>query len=98
MKFGSAGAITLASAPIRPITMIPTAPASATLWRRNRRQTVLRDGATSSSTAPAAEGVSGRLAAISAVLHARIEPGVAHVGEEVAEHDQRRDEQHVAHQ
>src|SRR5665213_1010324 len=96
MKFGSAGAIRFAVSATSPISTITPAPISAILWRRKRRQTVLREGTTSSAvTVP---GVSGIDAAISGVLHARIEPGVAQIGEQVAEDDQERDQHHVAHQ
>src|ERR1035437_10954153 len=96
MKLGSAGVIRLAVIATSPISTMMIPPTSAGLWRRKRRQTVLRDGATSSAAATA--GVNGTDAAMLRVLDARVEPRVTEVGEQVAEDHQERDQHHVAHQ
>src|SRR5438270_13768381 len=97
MKLGSAGLRTFAPIAMSAMKMMMTAPMSAGLWRRKRRHTVLRDGAVSSTTGTA-PGVIGNDAAISVVLHARVEPGIAQVCDQVERDHEERREHHVAHQ
>src|SRR5581483_878327 len=102
MKFGSAGARRFAKTATSAMRMITTPPTSAIRWRRKRRQTVLRErGASSAATSAPAFGASPNGADCImrlAVLHARIEPRVTDVGEQIAEDDEERDDHHVAHQ
>src|ERR1700676_274331 len=99
MKSGFAGAIRLARMAMRLIRAMTPTPTSATLWRRKRRQTVLRVGAASSTCGTPAGGTSGSVAATSlGVLHARIEPRVTDVGQQVTEDDQGRDHHEIHHE